>query len=60
MGSRLGSVITLAMALETLGSDYRFRTELGLGAPYNLGKSNYFGNLILHSVGDPSLAPYPR
>jgi D-alanyl-D-alanine carboxypeptidase/D-alanyl-D-alanine-endopeptidase (penicillin-binding protein 4) len=48
-------LITLALALETLGPDYLFSTEFGLSQPHTPGNSHYHGDLVLRSQGDPSL-----
>ncbi|GEM_PF-3115701 len=45
-----------AVALEKLGPDYRFRTELGLTEPWAPGRS-VTGRVILRSSGDPTLQP---
>ncbi len=50
-------LITYSMAVEKLGPDYKFRTEFGLDAPFDPKRAHYYGNVILRSNGDPSLAP---
>jgi len=48
-------LITMGLALETLGPDYHFQTEFGLSVRPEPGSSHYHGDLILRANGDPSL-----
>ncbi|MEN6627732.1 MAG: D-alanyl-D-alanine carboxypeptidase/D-alanyl-D-alanine-endopeptidase [Candidatus Sumerlaeia bacterium] len=48
-------IATFAMALDLLGPDHKFRTELGLKSPHAVGDPHYHGDVLLRSTGDPSL-----
>ena len=48
-------IFTAAVALELLGPDHLFTTELGLKGPAPDGSATYRGDLVLRSDGDPSL-----
>jgi D-alanyl-D-alanine carboxypeptidase/D-alanyl-D-alanine-endopeptidase (penicillin-binding protein 4) len=46
-------VVTTALALEYLGPNHQFQTVLGMDAPIEPDHTNYHGNLILRSAGNP-------
>ncbi len=54
-------IIILALALETLGPDFLFKTILYLDQGKQEGLETYRGNLVLYSNGDPTMdASYIR
>ena len=54
-------IVTMALALEYLGPEFRFRTQLGLDRPIDPDRLHHDGDLILRSAGDPTMGgPFLR
>lgn len=48
-------IATFAVALDLLGPDHRFKTELGLSSPHPYNAAHYHGDVVLRATGDPTL-----